>query len=675
MILQIFVGCWLLAGAPPVEDSSSWMSVDQGQDARRPVAAQSATGPAMAREAEAYYQFMLGRHLESEGDVAGAIQAYGEASKLDPKSAEILAELSGLYARENKIREAMDTAASALNVDANNVSAHRVLGIIYSSLARVDDGSTPLDAESTSYATKAAEHLEAARKGSQVSEPGLDLTLGRIYVRTGARDKAIGVLSRLVVDEPGRPEPISLLVQAYQQAGRSDEAITLLESVVVDQPQFYASLGELYEKQQRWPEAASAYERAMARNPKSLELPTRLAIVLLSSGDEAKAGRALDLLLQVRQQSPADSRVLYLLAQAQRTAGKLDDSETTARELMTIAPGSLTGPYALALVLEQKQQYRRVVEALEPIVSKPAASTPATASEITPLLVHLGFAYLEIGDVDRALSTFERARTTSPQNPAIDAYVIQAQLTARRYADAAALARKVRASRPGDQRVLRLAAEAFRKTGNVEEGAALLAGALTEHPDDVSAYLALAEFDTQNQQYDAALRVLDQAAARFPSDLNITFQMGSVLERQKRFADAERKFRDVLAKDPLHAPALNYLGYMLAARGERLDESIGYIQRALQVEPYNGAYLDSLGWAYYRQNKLDLAEVNLRRAAEQRIRDSAVQDHFGDLLFKLGRYQEAVSAWQRALDGDGEPTDRVTIDEKIRSAREKVRKN
>ncbi len=128
----------------------------------------------------------------------------------------------------------------------------------------------------------------------------------------------------------------------------------------------------------------------------------------------------------------------------------------------------------------------------------------------------------------------------------------------------------------------------------------------------------------------------------------------------------------MLAKDPLDAPTLNYLGYMLADRGERLDESIALIKRALQVEPYSGAYLDSLGWAYFKQNRLDLAEPNLRKAAEQRVRDSAVQDHLGDLLFKLGRYGEAASAWQRALSGDGEQIDRSQIEKKIRSAKGKA---
>jgi tetratricopeptide (TPR) repeat protein len=111
---------------------------------------------------------------------------------------------------------------------------------------------------------------------------------------------------------------------------------------------------------------------------------------------------------------------------------------------------------------------------------------------------------------------------------------------------------------------------------------------------------------------------------------------------------------------------------MLADRGERLGEAIGYIERAVRIEPWNGAFLDSLGWAYYKQGRLDLAEPALRKAAARRPRDSAVQDHFGDLLFRLERYQEAMSAWRKALDGDGEQIDRDAVGRKIRSATENV---
>ena len=117
---------------------------------------------------------------------------------------------------------------------------------------------------------------------------------------------------------------------------------------------------------------------------------------------------------------------------------------------------------------------------------------------------------------------------------------------------------------------------------------------------------------------------------------------------------------------------LNYLGYMLANRGERLHESVQLIQRALESAPHNGAYLDSLGWAYFKLEKWDLAETYLRQASEQMSQNSVIQDHFGDLLFKRGRYKEAIEAWERAVVGDAELIDLPGVERKIRDARERV---
>jgi tetratricopeptide (TPR) repeat protein len=161
---------------------------------------------------------------------------------------------------------------------------------------------------------------------------------------------------------------------------------------------------------------------------------------------------------------------------------------------------------------------------------------------------------------------------------------------------------------------------------------------------------------------------------KFPSETSIGFELGAVFDKQKRFADAEAAFRQVLAREPDNAPALNYLGYMLADRGERLDESVTYLKKALEIDPDNGSYLDSLGWAYYKGNKLDLASDNLKRAAEQLKTNSVIQDHYGELLFKMGRYDDAIAAWTRALAGDGDSIDRAGIDRKIRSAHQKLGK-
>jgi tetratricopeptide (TPR) repeat protein len=130
----------------------------------------------------------------------------------------------------------------------------------------------------------------------------------------------------------------------------------------------------------------------------------------------------------------------------------------------------------------------------------------------------------------------------------------------------------------------------------------------------------------------------------------------------------------VLDRDPKNAAALNYLGYMLAERGERLDESVGLLKRALQIDPDNGSFLDSLGWAYFKADKLDLAEDNLHRAAEQLRSNSVIQDHYGEVLFKLGHYDAAITAWTRALAGDGDSIDRSEIDKKIRAAKQKIKR-
>src|SRR4029079_14142704 len=126
-----------------------------------------------------------------------------------------------------------------------------------------------------------------------------------------------------------------------------------------------------------------------------------------------------------------------------------------------------------------------------------------------------------------------------------------------------------------------------------------------------------------------------------------------------------------ITKDPENAAALNYLGYMLAERGERLNESVDYIKRALAIDPENGSYLDSIGWAYYKDGKLDLAVEHLKRAADQLTTNSVVQDHYGDVLFRLGRYNEAIAAWSKALSGDREDVDHGGIDRKIKSAKQK----
>jgi Tfp pilus assembly protein PilF len=128
------------------------------------------------------------------------------------------------------------------------------------------------------------------------------------------------------------------------------------------------------------------------------------------------------------------------------------------------------------------------------------------------------------------------------------------------------------------------------------------------------------------------------------------FLMGAIFERQKKYDQAEGEFRKVLNVNPRNSSTLNYYGYMLADRGIRLEEATDLIKRALADDPNNAAYQDSLGWAYFKQNKLDEAEGFLRKAATRESHDPTILSHLGDVYAKMGKDSLAESQWQKSLD-------------------------
>jgi len=262
----------------------------------------------------------------------------------------------------------------------------------------------------------------------------------------------------------------------------------------------------------------------------------------------------------------------------------------------------------------------------------------------------------------------------SPKDANVAAYLADANLTAKKYDAALAVTKDALTENPDDERLIRLQAQALRHTGKMDQGVALLQDAIKRHADQPAGYLTLAQFYVDADRGPDAIKVLQDAQTKFPSDDTVAFELGATYDRLKKFPDAEATFKRLLARDPKNAPALNYLGYMLAERGERLDESVGYVKQALAIEPDNGSYLDSLGWAYFKAQKLDLAEDSLKRAADQLTTNSVIQDHYGEVLLKLGRYDDAIAAFTRALNGDGDSIDRGEIDKKIRAARQKLNK-
>jgi Tfp pilus assembly protein PilF len=169
---------------------------------------------------------------------------------------------------------------------------------------------------------------------------------------------------------------------------------------------------------------------------------------------------------------------------------------------------------------------------------------------------------------------------------------------------------------------------------------------------DRDTYIALANSYEKGQRWNDMGKALDAAEKLSDSDEDkegVWFMRGAMYERMKKLDLAEVEFRKVLKANPDNAGAMNYIGYMLADANLRLEESLGLINKALEIEPGNGAYLDSLGWVQFRLGRLEDAEKNLRLALEKTPRDPTVHDHMANVLMKESKVKEAITQWETSL--------------------------
>jgi len=356
------------------------------------------------------YYFLLARHLESAGHVEEAIKAHARAIALDPGSAELRAELAGLYARQDNALDAVAHAEAALARDASNQDANRVLGTIYAAYAErrlaVRQGEDP-----ATYPVRAIAALEKAR--GEGFDIGLDLVLGRLYVQTQGFDKAVPLLSRVVESQPSLVDAAILLSTAQEGAGQPAQAIDTLEKVLRENPGSFRAqmrLAEIYEQDEQWNEAANALAKAQTLNPRAPMLAKRRAVALLSAG---RAPESRDLLQATIASGRADAKdpiLLYLLAESQRATKDLDAAQATAQKLIAANPDDVRALHVLSLILQDRGDVQGAERTLRDLIARDPMDANALNS--------LGYMLAERGErLDEAVTFLQRALTIEPGNP------------------------------------------------------------------------------------------------------------------------------------------------------------------------------------------------------------------------------------------------------------------
>jgi tetratricopeptide (TPR) repeat protein len=209
----------------------------------------------------------------------------------------------------------------------------------------------------------------------------------------------------------------------------------------------------------------------------------------------------------------------------------------------------------------------------------------------------------------------------------------------------------------------------------------LLAEARRRFPGapEIVYYLAIAQREAKQSQQAVATfeEALHEAQLEEDDDFvnaKFYFNYGAAAEQAGLYDKAADLLRKSIALDPANsAETCNYLGYMWADHNMNLDEAETMIRRALESEPNNASYLDSLGWVEFRKGQFGQALNDLLRAAKAAEReDPIVFEHIGDTYLKLNRTREALEAWQKALALD--PTNKKLAD-KIQTTKKTIGKD
>ena len=601
--------------------------------------------------AASYYHFSLARGLEETGNFLSAVDEYKKAIQADPQSASLYVELSNAYLRHRQFGKAIQEAENAIRVNPDSLEAHRLLGSIYYNLIRSEDPNrSPTSSE---YLKKAIQEYETICN-LDANDTNSFVVLSLLYRYDGQAEKAVETAKKLLDKAPSSETGLANLAQIYSEQGKTEEAINVFKKALEvnpDSPRILEQLAIAYEQVKDYKSAIDAYRKAIALDEDSLELRKGLAQALLDNNQEQEAEKEF---LKILEADPDEGLAYFRLAQIYRKRRDFDKALAHYNKANSILVGSFEISFHIATLYEELGKYEKAEERFQQLLKlteKPAGNYSQSERQNRGVfLTHAGYVSQQLEKYSQAIAYFTELKTLNPDNAArSEGYIIDTYRTAKELDKAVAASEHALKTYPNDKDLKLLNADLLSETGKSAEAIAVLERMLSGAEEDIKVYSAMVQVYQRDKKFKEAEKVLMPAEKLFKNKETFHFMLGSVYERQKDYEKAEGTFRKVLEINPDHAASLNYLGYMLADRGVRLEESLDLIKRAVDLDPNNGAYLDSLGWAYFKLNRIDEAELYLKKALDRVRKDSTIHEHLGDVYYRKGAYEEARAAWELSL--------------------------
>ncbi|HXR97507.1 MAG TPA: tetratricopeptide repeat protein [Terriglobales bacterium] len=614
--------------------------------------------PPLTPAAKGYLEFELGKFAELQAENKGgsayiqqALEHFTAAMAANPDSPYVACQMADLLSRIGRNTDAITLVRSVIKDHSDNLDAHQTLGEIYlRELSREHQPIAPALAAEAIAEYKTLQQLEPAN-------PDPTVILGKLYGAEGQPGLAEQQFRSALAIAPTNMDALASLVQSLAGEGRLDQAQQEIASLPPDarSGMVYATLGDAFRGQHRYDQAAKAYGQAVAAQPGDPDLQRALAQALMDGGDYAKALTAFQ---ELETLSPDDGQAALRTGQIQMQLGQFDaaaKSLATASRLLPATDGKqdMEVAYAHALLDESQGRYQPAVDELKALIDR--KSTPGTQAIF---LDHLASLEIRTADYTGAEATIAQLQALGAAHAdRARALSIELYGDQRDYPRALAAARAALAGQPDSPSLDVTYANLLASSGDARGAVAWLQpkihGDAPHAADDASLYLAISQIQENARQYSLAQEAAahaDALASTPEEHARAQSRMGAIASAQHDYAAAEASFKKALVLAPNDADTLNSMAYLLAQQGTRLPEALAYIQRALARDAGNGAYLDTLGWVYFKLNRIPEAESALQRASLLNRHDPLVLDHLAQAYDRDGKLRQAEASWRQALD-------------------------
>lgn len=596
----------------------------------------------------AAHEFVMARLAADEGDFDRALALLDKVLQSSPDDPVLLYERASVLIDARKLDRAESELRRLLRIVPQFYDAQKLLGRLL--LDRSGGEREKVE--------EAMVHLRAAL-AARPDDLATGLTIAQILMSSERVAEAERVVAGLVERFPDNRAVNYSYAQILTKLGRGNESRIYLERVVSADPSYSPAviqLVDIYQKEGEWLRAAELLGFLIEQDPANLEVQRQQAVFYLRAGESAKARARLEDLLRVDR---SDDRTRFFLAEALNDMQEHGAAEEIYRSLLREKPDALDILISLGLNLMAQRKFAEASATFDAVLDDSRINDQGRLMARTQLAV----IEYQRGNFDAALRRALEI-TRGQKQPNLQAINVALGVYRRdkRYREAVELLKPLVQEYPADPYLNSRYMEFLLRAGDRAQGSSI---ATETRKTGKRGAMLVAESYAQLQEFTRAIEILETLRQTEPQDTDVLFQLGAVYERSGQIREAENAFLDLLNRDPGHAPSLNYLGYMWADRNMNLQRAAEMIELAVKKEPRNGAFVDSLGWVYFRLGNLELAEKYLVDAARLMPRDPTIQEHLGDLFVRRGLRDRALESYRKALSLEPEPHEEEKLKTKI----------